>query len=335
MTTAQDINTLTNFDVVVLARLSASKSTSPSDIRKSLIKIMSPPDAANANLVSASLLRLHRARFANENRRTPEGEQALRSTFGLDSTPEWKEVRVAHLPALGLGLRAGSQEAAAVLADGKTLSAHLVCKHIKVATPTTLKAVSDALIIKALELPPGDITLERIRAHMLARQVPKGVITDNPTTMAQVAARVVHHVLGEPAKDKNEMVSKLSRQWIYVAQKTITAPPADALLNLVRETIPRIGSDGRFGTEKVFVSAIWQRIERDHRFPDLSLDRFKRWLVTANREQLVDLARADLVGAMDPKLVKESEIHDLGATFHFVVDRRVNGTERGHGHHAR
>jgi hypothetical protein len=83
----------------------------------------------------------------------------------------------------------------------------------------------------------------------------------------------------------------------------------------------------------VFVSALWHRIERDNRLPDLSLDRFKSWLVTANREQLLDLARADLVGAMDPKLVKDSEIQDLGATFHFVVDRRANGA--GQGHHAR
>jgi hypothetical protein len=34
------------------------------------------------------------------------------------------------------------------------------------------------------------------------------------------------------------------------------------------------------------------------------------------------LARADLVGAMDRKLVSESEIEDRGATFHFVLDQR-------------
>ena len=105
------------------------------------------------------------------------------------------------------------------------------------------------------------------------------------------------------------------------------------LLTLVREAIPRIGSDGRFGPEKVFVSAIWHRIESDSRLPDLSLERFKRWLVTANRDQLLDLARADLVGAMDANLVAESEIRDLGSTFHFVVDRRATGS--GRGFHAR
>jgi hypothetical protein len=117
------------------------------------------------------------------------------------------------------------------------------------------------------------------------------------------------------------------------AKPPIAAVSTDTLLALVRETIPRIGSDGRFGKEKVFVSAIWHLLDDDKRLPDLSLDRFKRWLVDANREQKLDLARADLVGAMDPKLVRESEIEDLGSTFHFVVDRRPTGA--GQRHHAR
>jgi hypothetical protein len=110
------------------------------------------------------------------------------------------------------------------------------------------------------------------------------------------------------------------------------AVSADTLLSLVREAIPRIGSDGRFGPEKVFVSALWRYIEDDGRLPDLSLDRFKRWLVTANRDQLIDLVRADSQGDMDGRLLEESEIRDLGATFHFVVDRQM-ATSRGY--HAR
>ncbi len=105
------------------------------------------------------------------------------------------------------------------------------------------------------------------------------------------------------------------------------------LLTLVRETIPRIGADGRFGDEKVFVSAIWQHLEDDGRLADWSLDRFKRWLVTANRDQLLDLARADAQGDMDSRLVEESEIVDRGATFHFVVDRQA--LTAGRGLHAR
>jgi hypothetical protein len=103
-----------------------------------------------------------------------------------------------------------------------------------------------------------------------------------------------------------------------------TQPAPQQLLEVVRETIPRIGTEGRFG-EKVYVSAIWRTIERDRKVGDLSLANFKRWLVSANRDGWLVLARADLIGAMDARQVTESEINDRGATFHFVLDQR-NGS---------
>jgi len=100
-----------------------------------------------------------------------------------------------------------------------------------------------------------------------------------------------------------------------------TQLPAQNLLQVVRETIARIGAEGRFG-EKVYVSAIWRTLERDRKAGDLSLDHFKNWLVRANRDGWLVLARADLIGAMDAKQINESEINDRGATFHFVLDQR-------------
>lgn len=97
--------------------------------------------------------------------------------------------------------------------------------------------------------------------------------------------------------------------------------PAQNLLQVVRDAIPRIGAEGRFG-EKIYVSAIWRTIERDHKAGGLSLDHFKNWLVRANRDGWLVLARADLIGAMDAKQINESEINDRGATFHFVLDQR-------------
>jgi hypothetical protein len=112
------------------------------------------------------------------------------------------------------------------------------------------------------------------------------------------------------------------------------ASSGENLLEVVREAIPQIGADGRFGPEKVFVSALWQRIEHGRRPADLSLDGFKRWLVTANRDGWLVLARADLVGAMDTRQVAESEIRDRGATFHFVLDAQ-RGTPSNGGVHVR
>jgi hypothetical protein len=111
-------------------------------------------------------------------------------------------------------------------------------------------------------------------------------------------------------------------------------PQPQKLLEVVRETIPRIGTEGRFG-EKVYVSAIWRTIERDRKAGDLSLDNFKRWLVSANRDGWLVLARADLVGAMDVRQVTESEINDRGATFHFVLDQRNGASVSQQESHAR
>jgi hypothetical protein len=116
------------------------------------------------------------------------------------------------------------------------------------------------------------------------------------------------------------------------------APIADAteaLLVAVRKAIPMVGSDGRYGKENVFVSALWRQVARDQRLTELSLDGFKRWLVTANRSQLLALARADLVDDMDARLVEDSEIEDLGATFHFVLDRQGPFSASGQVHYAR
>jgi hypothetical protein len=105
------------------------------------------------------------------------------------------------------------------------------------------------------------------------------------------------------------------------AGPTPVQSPAANLLQVVRDAIPRIGAEGRFG-EKVYVSAIWRTIERDPKAGDLSLDHFKNWLVRANRDGWLVLARADLIGAMDARQINESEINDRGATFHFVLDQR-------------
>ncbi len=77
-------------------------------------------------------------------------------------------------------------------------------------------------------------------------------------------------------------------------------------------------ASGRFGHEKVFVSEIWKRVGREVK---MTLPEFKRWLIVQQRERHLNLARADLVGAMNRQQVAESEINDLGSSFHFVLDR--------------
>jgi hypothetical protein len=93
------------------------------------------------------------------------------------------------------------------------------------------------------------------------------------------------------------------------------------LLGTVKNAVATMPARGRHrSSEKVFISELWRVISEDPRIRPIGLKAFKRWLIDENRQQHLDLARADLVDDMDPKTVEDSEIVDLGASFHFVID---------------
>lgn len=79
-------------------------------------------------------------------------------------------------------------------------------------------------------------------------------------------------------------------------------------------------SIGVFGTNKVFIAAAFDEATR--RGFRGTLDDFKRQLVSAHRAGRLNLSRADLVEAMNPKMVRRSEIDKEGlgdgSTFHFI-----------------
>lgn len=82
---------------------------------------------------------------------------------------------------------------------------------------------------------------------------------------------------------------------------------ADAVLSRAR-AVPE-GSPLRFGREKVFLVAIDGKPTKT----------MARMLFEAHRERFLTLSRADLIPAMDPKLVRDSEIHHLNSAWHFVT----------------
>jgi hypothetical protein len=79
--------------------------------------------------------------------------------------------------------------------------------------------------------------------------------------------------------------------------------------------VARASPTGRFGRNKVFISHVWNALKPEGG----SREAFNARLLEANRARHLALTRADLVSAMDPADVAESEIHASGASFHFVV----------------
>jgi hypothetical protein len=114
------------------------------------------------------------------------------------------------------------------------------------------------------------------------------------------------------------------------AQRLPAAPQMDlkTFANHVGAELPYIvaepGEDGRakgrFGDRKVFVAALWRQLRTAPAFHGMSESQFKAHLLAAHRAQLLTLARADLVAAMDTQEVAQSLIQADGAQFHVVVD---------------
>lgn len=336
---------LSRIEILVLARLSGQKSPpGPSEIADTLAKFGTPTAgkgewktrlvAILAELRSRSLLDQRRAL-------TPAGRRALADALGLGKAPGWNEIRNKRLPALALGLEASSD----AVAGSERLQATLLATCLGVEPRRTPAQVLEALLAAELGLPPGKVTLNRIRDHLIARRTgievrgtadkvaarltTKFVRAPNSKFLrpALVKCWVADEPLAPSARPIEAEASPAARRNAPKSPSGPTTSPATArplddgsFAALVTDAARVIGPDGRFGQHKVFISAIWRNLAEGLDRRGMSIDDLKARLIEANRAGLLSLARADLVGAMDPAEVKASEILDRGASFHFVVD---------------
>ena len=81
----------------------------------------------------------------------------------------------------------------------------------------------------------------------------------------------------------------------------------------------QVPAAGRFGADRVFISALWKQLGENRDAMGPTFDAFKSRLIEANRGRLLTLARADMPGAMNRATVAASEISYLNSTFHFVA----------------
>lgn len=359
MTSKRDDRSLSPLELVVLARHSVSTPPGPSEVAKDVHKLVlaEEPAAGARERVTETLSSLQQRGLLSKPLRTSRkltdaGGVALRGAFAVSRTPTWAEARSAHLPALALKLKPGSDEASIILKDGQRLAAARLRAHFGLSHGSTLNSLCDALILEALGLPQtGPLSLTRLRCLMLAKRTgiePKGSSQKDLETLIR---RVAAKELGVSKLDKRSQVNGLVRSWakaqvshdigdrgngvsdppqppLISLPPPSSSPPPDVLLKAVREVIPHVGADGRHGPEKVFVSALWRDVTADRGVSHVPLDKFKSWLLSANRQGQLVLARADFPSLMNQKLLADSEIQDQGATFHFVIDSRPSGAER-------
>ncbi len=119
------------------------------------------------------------------------------------------------------------------------------------------------------------------------------------------------------------VVREAQRRWARQLDTDIEQALQDPL-PIVIAALPTIHGAGRFGDRKVFIAALWDRVDGKIRMPLLA---FKRWLIDQHRQRRLVLARADLIAAMPHDMVSRSETKTegvyAGAAFHFVVDPSV------------
>ena len=88
---------------------------------------------------------------------------------------------------------------------------------------------------------------------------------------------------------------------------------------------------GRFGGRKVFIAAL-RRALRGTDYKKLPRADVDELILRAHRAGLLQLARADLVAAMDPDEIRDSLIvHPSGAEFHFVLAPHTHTKALSHG----
>lgn len=273
------------FAHLVLIRLATIKSLAPSALAKQLRPFVATDDFKHLLDDALRTLTADGSIVARPLRITDQGRSRAAEVLGVDAIPSWRQLRSRHLPGLALGIpvKSAADLRAAIIAQ---------------------------LLVKHLGLSPRS------------------------TDPHQIINLAVTTALRVPRADAQTLQAELVKRWVAdAASPTVVIPPTpvkaapvptvwtdDDVIKAVRDATSQVPAAGRFGGDRVFVSAIWRQLGEETRFPGLTLDGLKDRLIAANRRQQVTLARADMPGAMDQREVAASEIRYLNSTFHFVLD---------------
>ncbi|MGO9599774.1 MAG: hypothetical protein ACLP7Q_17430 [Isosphaeraceae bacterium] len=304
-------------------------------------------------LVKLASLRLVTYRPAKSKRAvppadlTPEGRQAALALLALDELParpkpSWASLKKTLLlvPALGASGPGSS------LGKDDNLRAFLLKREygLPVSDWPSLKEAKTEWLRKALGMGKQEkVTLETVQALLFRREL--GDDRSEPASLKKSLDRLLARRLRARRDDTKELRDAILRNWvdrglersspekgaleklpsqIPAAEASATLPEVYAgeldLASFSRKVLEaaRSSPSGWYGDNKVFIVHAWRALEHQPELAGIDLDTFKRRLAEANNARLLDLARADLVQAMDPEDVRLSELSYLNATFHFI-----------------
>jgi hypothetical protein len=337
-------------DLVLVRLLAVSKSNAPGPkkLRDELYPFfqsrLSPGDwnthleATLQQLDSAGLIA--RKPFALSD----QGRQRALRFLGINDLPPrvtWSQLRDTYLVSKAFGLAPQSSEARKAVKQADRLRGLIVKHQLDLATAEfpTLRQAIDAVAWRRLgietSVPFNEKNVvrfllgedlkrpSRLATSQLRNQFPTQLLKTSSTDPSEIRWEMLRKLVG--SQDARPHTTSMMEE----AASSTAPPPAESastepapfdLDEFSRQVLHAANSvvDGRFGENKVFINRIWHAVQDTELARQLDFDQFKRLLADANNQGLLSLSRADLVGAMDPQDVAQSETKYLNATFHFV-----------------
>jgi hypothetical protein len=314
---------------LVLARLSvlSKRPPRPSGLQKALYPFVALrlTEAEWRNRLSGVLDSLREHGFVERKALllTGKGRDRIQQTLGLNAAPvakSWRAFQFKYLPRLvspSAGRAAAPDPALALIAERLRTSA----------SPKTTASLVNTWIARAFGMRSNRLTLDSLRAALLARELGVPVRPQLEQVVRLGAAKLA----GSPSGERGEIVRALTARWLAgegsgILGQTETRDLSEAQTVAVREQtllkkirLAAVGSGARrFGPDKVFIASVWETLKNDPDVSPLGEQGFKHALVEAHRTGALVLSRADLIAAMDPRDVAASETQHLNATYHFI-----------------
>ncbi len=331
LTTPPATDTATADLVLVRMTLPCTKPVAPSAVRRDVGKLLDSElstadfDELRNELASAGFLEKGKR---NTFVLTDSGRaRALRflGVAELSARTNWSTVIAKHLFPKAAEL---SSSVAEELNNGDKLAAFVLKRKYGLSggAGSTVNQVLEAVVCKQLGF-TQETTLDG-----LLRGVLNQLIGTENLPKDQLVKQLPLFETGLKSTKADTVRCKVVRDWLRGQRKPpqpreqfeagrLEHEPFD--LSTFAATVRKLAADSlpedRFHDNKVFIASLWRTSQREPSFPRVSLAEFKQRLVEANSQSLLRLSRADLVQAMDPQLVADSEAVYLNAAFHFVL----------------
>ncbi len=331
---------MTPDDLILIRLLAAGAKGEPaSKVRKDLASIVpAGADMAIDRQVAEAESAGWVVRLAGKNRgSTPRfvlsetGRARALSALGVQELrprTTWATIRKTYLPAAALGIPAASESTFKAMSSDPVVRAVLLRRQFSLPTAEVpkLDEAIDALAWKLIgfEGESRKFDVKTVKSAILTRALGDGRNTEFRKAAARLAARGAGAGRDDGKTLRDAIVRGRIKPGVPTAEEP---PPAHApkppSLNPAEiadraKAAARDCPTGRHGDRKVFIAHVWDRLRSEPEFAGIDLDTFKQAIAEANNLRLIDLARADLVQAMDPDDVRRSEVGHLGATFHFI-----------------